>query len=363
MKIKKYYAKDLQEGMRMVKRDLGKDAVIIESRSVRRKGWRGYLRPKQLEILAALDRYSSPANANRHSPPPLQPAAGREELAEEVMELKSMVKRLILEKEGDSVDHQGETLSRWQKHLESHDINPELIKEIIDEIRLNISGEVNLTKDIMSMVMEKKLQQRLKYSEEKSMRRQVFIGPTGVGKTTTLAKLAARHSIYHNERVGIITIDHYRIGAVEQLRTYSDIVDVPLEVAMHPSEIAAALKRLEHCDRVLVDTAGRSTGNKMQIKELTGYIRELVPAEVFLVVSATTRWRDIEYIANSFRKLLYNRLIVTKIDETGSLGAVFNAVYSTGSSLVYLTNGQNVPDDIKTAREANVPTMLAGVEP
>ncbi len=363
MKVKKFYARNLQEGLQQIRKDMGKDAVIIESRTVRERGLKGIFKPRRLEILAALDR--QPGNATRggeggENSYLSRAAAAREE---EMNELKSMLQRLLMQNNGRADDSQEEkTVEEWEKHLEYHDISPELRREIMQEVQSNLGGEVKLNREVMSMVMEKKLTERITFAEEKSSPIQVFVGPTGVGKTTTLAKLAARYSIFQNEKVGLITIDHYRIGAVEQLRTYSEIVDVPLEVVMSLSDMKRALQKLEHCDRVLVDTAGKGTGNQVQIGELAGYIKEIPGAEIHLVVSATTRWQDVSYVAGNFSRLGYNRLTVTKIDETRSLGAVWNAVYYAGVPLVYLTNGQNVPDDLKIARELNMPSKLVEVE-
>ncbi len=358
MKIRKYYARNLQEGMQLIRRELGSEAVIIDSRLVRQKGLRGWFKPRQLEILAALD----------NSPPREEAEAGslrnqrvEEPLSQEVTELKSMVRQLISQSGSSSQGEDNHDLASWKEHLEAQDCCPELVNQIMEEIKTNLNGEVKLTREVLSMIVERKVAQHLQYAGEKNSRVQVLVGPTGVGKTTTLAKLAARYSIYHREKVGLITIDHFRIGAVEQLRTYSEIVDVPLEVVMTPQEFQEALKRLQHCSRILVDTAGRGTRNEMQIKELAGYLRDLKGAEVFLVLSATTRWRDIKYITANFAQLGYNRLIVTKVDETYSLGGILNGVYYSGVPLVYLTDGQNVPDDLQVAQEADIPTMVAGV--
>jgi len=359
MKVRRYYARNLHEGMQLIKKELGNDAIIIESRSVRQKGLRGFFKPRIMEIVAAVD------NQNRNAGKRWDAASGNgigEGLAEEVGELKSMMQRFMNNNGNMSSEQETESLEHWRKHLESHDVTPQLIQNIIEYIRCNLSGEVKLTDQALSMIIEKKLDQYMKYAAEKTSRVQVLLGPTGVGKTTTLAKLAARYSFYHQEKVGLITVDHFRIGAVEQLRTYSEIVDVPLEVVMSPSDLPGALKRLENCERILVDTAGRGTGNQMQIKELSGYLRELKEAEKFLVISATTRWQDVEHVAQSFSELEYNRLIITKVDETFALGAPLNAVYFAKAPLVYVTNGQNVPEDIKTANEMEIPTLVAGVK-
>ncbi|MFY9115334.1 MAG: flagellar biosynthesis protein FlhF [Dethiobacteria bacterium] len=357
MKIRKYYARDLQEGMHIIKKDLGSEAIILHTRKVRQPGIKGFFSPKQMEIVAALDsrkpiitppdnnggRYGFNAN-NR--------------LYQELNELKGMVHKLVLQNaQAFSDGQEDESVLYWKKRLEDHDLDPSLIFELFEEVKANLEGEVKLNKEILGMILQKKIAQKTKCVEEKAFRHQIFIGPTGVGKTTTLAKVAARYSIYQNENVGLITIDHYRIGAVEQLRTYADIVDLPLEVVMAPDDLDGAKKRLEGCDRILVDTAGRGTGNTMQIKELATYLNAFSPAEIFLVISAMTRWQDIRQIVDSFRQLKFNRLIVTKLDETKAAGAILNGIYVSGLPLVYITDGQNVPDDLQVAREVDIPAL------
>lgn len=358
MKIRKYYARNLQEGMHIIKRDLGSEAIILHSRKVRQKGFKGLFSPKQMEIVAGIDHkkpfISSPDNGGSDAggAPPADA-----KLYQELVELKGMVHKLVLQAPG--YNGQGnESFDYWRQHLEKHDLDPSLLQELFEEVRVDLEGEVKLNKEILGMLLQKKIAAKVKSVEEKAFRYQIFIGPTGVGKTTTLAKVAARYSIYQKEKVGLITIDHYRIGAVEQLRTYAEIVGVPLEVVMMPDDLEEAKAQLDYCDRILVDTAGRGTGNTMQIKELATYINAFAPAEVFLVMSATTRWQDIRHIAESFSQLKFNRLIITKLDETRAVGAVLNGIYATGLPLVYITDGQNVPDDLQVARDVNIPALF-----
>ena len=192
-------------------------------------------------------------------------------------------------------------LERWQQHLERQDVYPQLLQELMQEIAENLQEDVQLSAEITGLILQKKLRKRLKTAPEKGASIQVFVGPTGVGKTTTLAKLAARYALYQGEKVGIITIDHYRIGAVEQMRTYSDITGLPLEAVMTPKELRRAVERFNGCQRILIDTAGRSTLNLAHIQELAGYIQKLPPCEIFLVISATTKWQDLQLISENFQ--------------------------------------------------------------
>jgi flagellar biosynthesis protein FlhF len=263
---------------------------------------------------------------------------------------------------GEIRERERAELEHWRQQLQQQGLFDELIDELIEEIKQSLLGEVQLTEEVIGLILHNKLRKRLKTAPEKSSSIQVLIGPTGVGKTTTLAKMAVRYALYQGEKVGIITIDHYRIGAVEQLRTYADITGLPLEVVMTPKELLQAIEKLSYCQRILIDTAGRSTLNLAHIQELANYLGHLPPAEIFMVISATTKARDLKLICNNFRCMNYNRLIFTKLDETDSFGILLNGVYLTGLPVIYLSTGQNVPDDICLADKDKISSLILGEE-
>ncbi len=366
MKIRKYLAPDMKEGLVKVKKDLGSDALILHSRRVRRKGLRGFFIPRQMEIIAAVDQKKKESQA---SPVMLKKAAAKEKemtaMADELKELKNMVSELSTVASNSSSDDKTPGLitkkkssNYWRNYLEHHDLDPTLLEEIFNEAEeeANVPGRMSHTR--MAEILKDKAAGKINSSKGFNARAQIFIGPTGVGKTTTLAKLAARSSFSLNEKVGLITIDHYRIGAVEQLRTYSEIMDLPLEVVMTPQDLFKVMVRLESCDRIFIDTAGRSTGSDDQLEDLLPYIDMLQPADIHLVISATTRRQDIGFITERFKRLKYNRLIVTKLDETNAYGAVLNGTYYTKVPIAYLTDGQRVPQDLKLASEVDLAGLL-----
>lgn len=360
MKVRKFYVQDMREGMMRVKDELGPDAVILESRRVRSKGWRGFFIPPRMEITAAVDNSYSRNEASQ--PPPTRDVDRG--IREELSELRKIVTRLVMreEKPAEVSNTENEQLQRWRYHLEQQEVIPELIQELMDEVRCFINEDIRLPEEVASLFLRKSLRKRLKTVPEKGAAVQIFVGPTGVGKTTTLAKLAARYALYQGEHVGIITIDHYRIGALEQLRTYSDITGLPLEVVMTPKDLRRAIEKFSRCQRILIDTAGRSTLNVSHIKELSGYLQNLPPAETFLVASATTKMRDLKLITENFRCMNYNRLIFTKLDETSTYGFLLNTIHYTGLPVIYLTMGQSVPDDICVADVDKVAALILGEE-
>ena len=179
---------------------------------------------------------------------------------------------------------------------------------------------------------------------------QLFVGPTGAGKTTTIAKLAAYYSLEKKMKCSLITADTYRISAIDQLRAYAEIVGVDLRVVYEPSEIAAAVETCKYSDVILVDSAGRSQKNREHMEELAAFMRELKPDCTHLVLSAATKESDLTEIASRYKSHGISRLLFTKLDETLKLGNVFNVVQTTGIPVSYFTVGQSVPDDIETAQ-------------
>lgn len=185
-------------------------------------------------------------------------------------------------------------------------------------------------------------------------------GPTGVGKTTTIAKLAAEQLFKQGRKVGLITSDTYRISAVEQLRTYAAILNMPLEVVQSPGDLQRALFRLEGCDLVLMDTAGRNYRNEMLVAELQSLLAKELKSETFLVLSMTSKSRDMKMIVEHFGRYQLDKVIFTKLDETGSYGPLFNVLNDFPLKLSYMTNGQNVPEDLLMATKEQLSGMLLG---
>jgi len=348
----------MKEGMLRIREELGPEAVIIQSRKVRLKGLRGIFAPRKMEITAAVE---SPSRVDFERQYDRNVQA---KIQEELSELKMMVNRLMNRDfiPSDIRDRERKELQKWRLQLQRQEVLEELIDEFMTEIQESLFGEIQLTEEITGLILRKKMRKRLKTAPEKGAQIQVFVGPTGVGKTTTLAKLAARYALYQGERVGIITIDHYRIGAVEQLRTYADITGLPLEVVMTPRELQHALDKLSGCQRILIDTAGRSTLNLVHIQELANYLGNLPPAEIFMVISATTKAQDLKLISENFRCMNYNRLIFTKLDETNTYGVLLNGIYLTGLPVIYITTGQSVPDDICLADLDKISSLILGEE-
>ena len=184
--------------------------------------------------------------------------------------------------------------------------------------------------------------------DEKKPKVVFFVGNTGVGKTTTMAKLASLCTLDMKLKCAMFSIDTYRIAAIEQLKTYANILSAPMEVVYTPEEMAQSVEKFKNYDLILVDTAGRSHKSEEQkedLKQIIDSVKEY-ETEVFLVVSATVKYADLLSIANTYGELFDYNLIFTKLDETNGLGSILNLKLDTGKPLSYVTWGQNVPDDI-----------------
>lgn len=187
-----------------------------------------------------------------------------------------------------------------------------------------------------------------------------LIGPTGVGKTTTIAKLAADLSLRERRRVGLITIDTYRIAAVEQLRTYAQIIDVPLEVVMEPKELGNAVAAMADREIILIDTAGRSQRDGYKIDELCEFFDAVQPDEMHLVLSSTSSEAVLRETIQRFRELGVNRVIFTKLDEAIGFGVILDCLQMAEARLSYVTTGQDVPDDIQVGEGKALAKLILG---
>jgi flagellar biosynthesis protein FlhF len=190
-----------------------------------------------------------------------------------------------------------------------------------------------------------------------------FIGPTGVGKTTTIAKIASKFKVEHEKKVALLTADTYRIAAAEQLRTYANILDTPLTIVYAPEDISREIEKFRDYDLVLVDTAGFSHKNDVQredMKRLLENLSEEYEREVFLVLSATTKYKDLLEITDIYQEFCQFSLIFTKLDETSAYGNIYNIRMRTQAALSYVTTGQNVPDDIEEVDTQKLVKQLLG---
>lgn len=249
--------------------------------------------------------------------------------------------------------------------LIDNEVNEKYANEIIDEIDKNCKQDVTmdymLSEIYQRMIL--KLGKPYMMEEGNGLKVVFFVGPTGVGKTTTIAKIASSFRVEQNKKVALLTADTYRIAAAEQLRTYANILEVPFRVVYTAQEITQAIEDFKDYDYVLVDTTGHSPNNEAQregMAELVSSVETTARKEIFLVLSASTKYRDLMKIADTYKEIADYKLIFTKLDETSTLGNIYNLKMYTGAQLSYVTYGQNVPDDIEYFNPQSTVKQLLG---
>ena len=288
-------------------------------------------------------------------PPDPQSEEKIKRLEEEISHMKALLAEVLGRepKKGNISLHEA---------LKSQEVDDEILTEMATQAN---AGDtlVDIHAPTAKATLINYLNEHIKFSDGVKLNRHgvriaALLGTTGVGKTTTLAKIAAKFVLEQKTNVALITADTYRISAVEQLKTYSDILELPLEIVYSPSELASALERHRDKELILIDTAGRSQHNEYQMRELEEFLRVNPRIEKHLVISATTKFTDARQIMNKFSKVEPDRIIFTKIDETGSLGIIINLLRDNKYSLSYLTTGQSVPDDIERASSEILANLL-----
>ncbi|MDI3546956.1 MAG: flagellar biosynthesis protein FlhF [Halanaerobiales bacterium] len=339
MRVKKYVGATMQDTIFKVKADLGPDAIILNTRKFK-KGPFGLFGKSQVEILAALEEKDE------------REIEENNKTLEELNNLKKMIREMNKNWQiNNFIRDLPEGLSLLYQYFNLQGINVEISKEFITLLKENETVQ----KDEVIDLVERKLKDFLGSPEpiEAGDSRQVvaFIGPTGVGKTTTIAKLAARFTLDEGIKVGLVTADTYRIAAVQQLKTYSDILNIPLEVVYNEDDLLKVLTTgtFKDYDLILMDTAGSSWNDKIQMGRLQKLLSKGLINETHLIISMNTKSSDITEIIDQFSLFNPDKIILTKLDETMTFGDILNIKDKYNLPYSYITYGQDVPDDIQVA--------------
>ncbi len=344
MKIKNFYVADMYDAMIRIKQEMGEDAVIISKRKVKQQGVFGFLRPKIFEVTAAIEENQKTREEELLTSQKTTPDQG---LKNEILELKESVEKLVKDSHEvppKPLEHTDDLEMLFRKM----DLNEMVVEDFNNYCTMQGVDEQSASKVVLYEFLMNRFNSKIniKQTDSKVM---VLVGPTGVGKTTTIAKIASRESLINHRRVGLITIDTYRIGAVEQFKIYANILDIPLEVVNQKDEMLNALDNLKECDLILVDTTGMSYRNYSQLMELKEFIDLIDDKEISLVVSMTSKSSDFGVISAAYQFIDYDNFILTKFDETQSYGNILNMLYFSNKPLTYISTGQVVPDDLEFA--------------
>ena len=301
----------------------------------------GIDRTKQ-ELPEKTEEADAPETPEQAAPPANE--AEDDEAAEEALSFIRLLYNTLLENEVDE--------------LFANDLTDEIEKLT----KPNMSLDYALASVYQKMVLKFGRPETIQPSEN-AARAEIFIGPTGVGKTTTIAKLASKLHLQDKKKVVLLTVDTYRIAAAEQLRTYASIMETPFRVIYSVEEMKQAIDDFADYDYIMVDTAGHSLHNEEQKENIASFIQavqEEMDSDTFLVLSATTKYRDLIEISEAYAKMVNYRLIFTKMDETGATGNLYNIRLRTGAPMSYITNGQDVPDDIEVFNPQKIVRALLG---
>jgi len=397
MKLKRYEAPTEEAAIEKVKSELGQAALILSVKKVMPRGLFRFFRKPMVEVTAAYDDILDEAE-NEVADTPAQNVTVNDEIALErdkllfdqmakskkiteqqakidnlEGELKQMAKKLSAGSFSSQKErvYSNSLLQLFYDTLISQDVLPEIAVEILDGAErasntseLDINYVVKLVYNKILGILTEAVDTTV-YRPTGRARTVMLMGPTGVGKTTTIAKLSSNYILHDGYNVGLITADTYRIAAVEQLKTYADILGIEVGIVYEPEELLDKLNlMLGIYDIIIVDTAGRSHKNKENFDELKRMIYAVkeVRIEKYLVLSMTTKLEDMLDIIDRFSEMGEFKLIFTKLDETLTYGSLLNICYKTGKKVDYLTTGQNVPDDIEKMEPEKAAKALLGLE-
>jgi flagellar biosynthesis protein FlhF len=374
MEVRTFRAKTMQEALRLVRRELGPSAAVLHTREVG-GGLLGWMPGRRRIEVTASTGVCVPSRlpaAKPQAEPELQsapatshhPPLTTHHLHGQLSQLQSMVEELCRRSQRGTHDLPEELFHLYTDLIEA-ELGEDLARELVERVRSETTAgdllDPALLEARVTEIVQSEIHAAGPIRVTPGTRRLVaLVGPTGVGKTTTIAKLAANYRLREKHRVGLITVDTYRIAAVEQLRTYADIIDLPMKVVSTPREMREALLALSDLDLILLDTAGRSPKDEVKIQELKAFVAEAHADEVHLVLSSVAAASTLERTAERFAAVGTTHLLLTKLDEASGLGNLVPLLRSSGLPLRYFTNGQNVPDDIEAADARRLAAMILG---
>ncbi|TVR46165.1 MAG: flagellar biosynthesis protein FlhF [Planctomycetota bacterium] len=394
MIVRSYSGRSVAEALEKVRKDLGPQALIIETRTCKEAGLFG--RQTGYEVVAAGEAEGETNAAARSAAPapvPSQRRPGQLPLprsgpAHEASQARQLLSAMVPEQTVEELNHRGDLsleiasirrqLARLacghgvptdhlgattSQLLEERELPAEIIAEC-DEVIAKAGGRVPEARrsELLSRYLAKHLRTTAGIDWQQN-RMLIVCGPTGVGKTTTIAKLAGDLVLRHGRRVGLVTIDTYRVGAADQLQAYADLLDMPFAVARTPAELGQVVATMTDCDNILVDTAGRSPADGTRVHELKGFCRAVPGMSVALTIAATAGRAEFAAVVERFSLLPVEHCLLTKLDECEASGRLYGCLRRHGLNIAYCTHGQEVPDDFCTADAMSIASRILAPSP
>ncbi len=417
MRIKKFVASNIKEATEQMKKELGQEAIILHTRKISKGGLLKSVGGEKVEITAAIDE--NPIRGKEHSLPQTysrqsvrQPfllesknasdandidtasileslkqmsgsfedrALQRDEekpvshnvretsdivqLKADIEDMKGLLQTLTQQLQYKHFGEMPESIKEAYLTLLQQDIDEKIVLGITNQIMKKFSGEkipnrMNVEQIVLNILADQFTSSRAQRQTSKKTKTVVLVGPTGVGKTTTIAKLAATEKLVHGKSVGLISCDTYRIGAIEQLKTFAVIADIPMQVVYRASDLQTAIKKFQRHDVIFIDTVGRSQNAKKELQELKKVIAAAKADEVHLVVSGQTNTPTLTDIVAKYQVVEPTHLLFTKLDEAAIFGPLYNIAQKTKLPVSFFTTGQAVPDDICVADGTKFAAML-----
>ncbi|RMF94359.1 MAG: flagellar biosynthesis protein FlhF [Candidatus Schekmanbacteria bacterium] len=377
MIFKTFEADSFEKGLKLVKKEMGPDAIIVSTRTKKPNILKGSF-SKKIEIVAAYDDgiYSSPTSSPLLNKSDLSSAKttgkeygyfNKERRKHSYSFVNHFSKRNSSEEDENFLtplfDSYFKNIGDFEKFFKTVGIYEDIIGILISEISPYTSRNYNLSTELKQKAVLNKLSSLINVSSpltipENGQRIIALTGPTGVGKTTTIAKIAAEMHFLKGKKVGLVSIDSYRIAATKQLKTYADIMDLELKTAETKRELQKAIKSFSDKELVLIDTAGHSHKNTERIKEINEMLKNILNIETWLLIAASTKTEDALNIVNEHLAIGLSGMIYTKLDETSSYETLFNTSLVSGLPVFYFTTGQEVPQDIEEASAKKIVNSL-----
>ncbi len=387
--VQTFRAPNMHEALQLVRQKLGPDAAVLNARQVQQTRFFGLLRGETMVEVTASNKVNIPSRLKKSAPCPANTAnsvsAGQARLHDAVLvsaglnDARLSANEFGISSEKSSWDnvihsfHQRQTMGTGQwstslfkayNELLDADMSESIARELICAVAPQLKGEQTNDPATIQNCLLSEIAKRIPVSGVIRPQHRGYIvalvGPTGVGKTTTIAKLAAHYSLKEHIHVGLITVDTYRIAAVEQLRAYANIIDLPMLAVRSTQEMAQAVSRMRNLDLILMDTAGRGTREGDKILELKSYLDIAQADEVHLTLSGSCATRALCKSAETFAQTGLTSLILTKLDEAVGLGNLLPLIRSCRLPISYITNGQSVPEDFEEANPVSLAKMALG---